>query len=227
LLFSFVFRFFLRVDPEVGDPSGVDNFALFLMCGLLPFNFLANTMTGGMGTLIGNANLVKKTYFPREILVAANTASWLVSFLIELTLLAVVFLFFGNVVFLWLPAILVLIVLQTMFVLGLALLLSSASVYFRDLEHLVGIVLQAWLYTAPIVYPMKLVADQLGEDSWGFFLYNLNPLTRFVEAYRDFFYSLRWPPVDEIAYLVVVSTVTLLLGYWVFGRLEGRFAEEL
>jgi ABC-type polysaccharide/polyol phosphate export permease len=71
---------------------------MFLLCGLLPYNFLSNGLNGGMTSLIGNSNLVKKVYFPREILVAANTASWLVSFLIELGVLAVALLFFGNVV---------------------------------------------------------------------------------------------------------------------------------
>ena len=80
LLYSFVFGFILEIDPETGDPSGLRNFPLYLLCGLLPYNFLALSLSGGMGSLIGNSNLIKKTYFPREIMVGANTASWLVSF---------------------------------------------------------------------------------------------------------------------------------------------------
>jgi ABC-type polysaccharide/polyol phosphate export permease len=227
LLYSFVFGFILEIKPETGDPSGLKNFPLYLMCGLLPFNFLALSLTGGMGSLLGNSNLIKKTYFPREIMVGADTASWLVSFLIEMGLLVVALLLVGNEVLVWLPAVLVLIALQTMFVLGLALALSTAAVYFRDLEHLLGLVLQAWFYSAPIVYPMTLVTDRLSEDSLLLTIYNLNPLTRFVAAYRDFLYSLRWPPVDELAYLVGVSVAALVIGYAIFGRLEGRLAEEL
>lgn len=227
LLYSFVFGFILEIEPETGDPSGLKNFPLYLLCGLLPFNFLAMSLNGGMGSLIGNSNLIKKTYFPREIMVGANTASWLVSFLIEMALLVVALLIVGNGVLVWLPAVLVLMALQTMFVLGLALALSAAAVYFRDLEHLLGLVLQAWFYSAPIVYPMTLVTEQLSEDSVLLTIYNLNPLTRFVTAYRDFLYSLRWPPVDELLYLVGVSVGALLIGYAIFGRLEGRLAEEL
>ena len=91
---------------------------MFLMCGLLPYNFLSNGLNGGMGALIGNGNLVKKVFFPREILVAASTASWLVSFLIELAVLAVALVFFGNVVVLWIPMILVLVALEVVFVHG-------------------------------------------------------------------------------------------------------------
>src|SRR5918996_3414827 len=105
LVYSIVFGIVLRVEPPVGDPSGLDNFAMFLLCGLLPFNFLSNSLTGGMSSLLGNGNLVKKVWFPREILVAANTTAWLVSFLIELGVLAVVLLAFGNVAFPWIPVI--------------------------------------------------------------------------------------------------------------------------
>jgi lipopolysaccharide transport system permease protein len=227
VIYTLVFGVFLDVQPDPGDPSGLSNFTMFLLCGLLPYNFLSNGLMGGMGTLIGNGNLVKKVYFPREILVAASTASWVVSFLIELSVLAVALVFFGNIVILWLPVILLLVALETVFVLGLALVLSAAAVYFRDLQHLLGLVLQVWFYTAPIVYPMSLIQAKLGETGWKIQLYNLNPLTRFVEAFRDVFYDLRFPALDQFAYLFVVSALSLWVGLVVFGRLQGRLAEEL
>ena len=227
LLYSFVFGLILDVKPEVGDPSGLRNFAFFLMCGLLPYTFLANALSGGSGSLIANSNLVKKVYFPRDVLVAANTASWLVSFGIELAVLSVALLFVGNIVLPWLPAILVLVALQALFVYGVALMLSVLTVYFRDLEHLIGLALQVWFYSAPIIVPLSLVKDKIGDIGWVWTLYNLNPLTRFVEAYRDLFYSLRLPTLTESAYLVVVPVLTLVAGYAVFRRFEGRLAEEL
>lgn len=227
VIYATVFGIFLRVPPDVGDPSGLENFAMFLMCGLLPYNFIANGLNGGMSSLIGNSNLVKKVYFPREILVAATTASWVVSFLIELAVLAVVLAFFGNIVVLWIPMVLVLVAIEVVFVLGLALMLAGAAVYFRDLQHLLGLFLQVWLYSAPIVYPVHLVQDKVGTTGWKITLYNLNPLTRFVEAFRDVFYDMRMPPLDHLAYLIGVSFAVLALGQWVFGRLEGKLAEEL
>lgn len=226
-IYSIVFSFYLRVEPDVGDPSGLHNFAFFLLVGLLPFNYLSNALTGGMNALIGNSNLVNKVYFPREILVAASTASWLVSFLIELALLSVALLFVGNVVLPWLPMVLVLVALQTVFVLGVALVLSVWTVYFRDLEHLVRLALQALFFTAPIIVPLSLIRNSLADIRWAWWLYNLNPLTRFVEAYHDVFYDLRMPSALDLTYLVVVSAATLLIGYTVFGRFEGRLAEEL
>jgi ABC-2 type transport system permease protein len=227
LIYSLVFGFFLRVPPDRGDPSGVSNFAMFLLCGLLPYNFLANGLSGGMNALIGNGNLVKKVYFPREILVAATTASWVVSFLIELAVLGIALLFFGNVVVLWIPLILLLVAVETVFVFGVALMLAGTAVYFRDLQHLLGLFLQVWFYTAPIVYPMNLVQDKLGTSGWKITLYNINPLTRFVEAFRDLLYDQRIPPLDHVAYLLALSVGAVAVGLWVFGRFEGRLAEEL
>jgi lipopolysaccharide transport system permease protein len=227
LVYGFVFGVLFGATAEVGDPSGIDSYAMFLMCGLLPYTFLANGLNGGMTSLTGNSNLVKKVYFPREILVASITASWVVSFLIELSVLAFALVFFGNVVVLWVPMVLLLVAIEVVFVLGLALVLAAAAVYFRDLQHLLGIVLQVWFYSAPIVYPMTLVHDQLGDTGWKITLYNLNPLVRFVEAFRDVLYDMRFPPLDHLAYLVGVSFGALLAGVAVFGRLEGKLAEEL
>src|SRR5438552_13844756 len=138
VIFSVVFRFFLKVPVPRGNPSGVKVFAFFLLCGLLPWNFLANGMNGGMGALLNNANLIKKVYFPREILVAANVASWAVSLLIELAVLAVALLVVGNFVVPWLLLVLFLVALQCLFVTGISLALSVLNVYFRDVQHLIG-----------------------------------------------------------------------------------------
>lgn len=226
-IYAVVFGVFLGVEPPEGDPSGLKNFAMYLICGLLAFNFITNALTGGMNALLTNANLVQKVYFPREIIVAANTASWLVSFLIELAILAVALAFFGNIIIVWIPVVLLLVLIELAFVTGLALILAPAAVYFRDLQHLLGLVLQAWFYSAPIVYTIELVHGELGMSGWKITLYNLNPLVRFVEAFRDVLYDMRFPPLDHMAYLVGVSGGTLLLGLFVFGRLESRLAEEL
>jgi ABC-2 type transport system permease protein len=180
---------------------------------------------------MGNANLVKKTYFPREILVAATTSASLVQYGIELSLLVVALLFVGNVVFPWLPVILVVVAFQALFVLGISLVLATAAVYFRDLQHLIGLVLQVWFFSAPIVYTRELVEQNLGDGSIATRLldvnFAINPLVRFVEVYRNLLYDLRWPPAGDLAYIGVVSVATLVFGYWVFGRLDGRLAEEL
>jgi ABC-type polysaccharide/polyol phosphate export permease len=234
IIFAIVFRYFLKVTVPPGNPSGLDNFALFLVCGLLPWNYLSNGLNGAMLTLVGNANLVKKVYFPREALVVSNVASWVYSLLIELGTMCIFFLIFGNMVLPWIPVVLGLILLQTIFVLGVALLLSALNVYFRDIQHLFGIVLLGWFYATPVVYPISLVeaADKTKPELLGhqvplLTLYKLNPMTRLVGAYRNALFDLRFPPLWDVLYIFGSGVVMLVIGWYVFNRLEGRMAEEL
>jgi len=231
-IFTVVFSYLLQIPPLTGHPSGLHNFSFFLLCGLLPWNYLGNSMSGSMGALIGNANLIKKVYFPREILVAANVASWGVALLIELGVLAVALLIVGNMVIPWLPLLLVLVALQTLFVTGIGLALAVLNVYFRDVQHLMGIVVQLWFYATPIVYPITYVTKHAEPTVGGVTIplhaiYNLNPMVQFVDAYRNVLYDLRFPSLGTMTFLVLVSFGTLLAGYLVFIKLEGRLAEEL
>ncbi len=231
LIYSLVFAFFLKIEPPVGDPSGLHNFALFLLCGLLVWNFLSATVNESMGALLGNGNLIKKVYFPREVLIVATVAALLVSFLIELSVLLVILAFFGNAAaFAWIPMLLVLVAIQTVFVLGIGLVLSVANVYFRDLKHLVTILLQALFYTAPIVYPLYLVPKEATVFGWEIplrTLYELNPVVAFIGCYRNVLYDLRFPPVVDLLYIVAWAGVSITVGLWVFSRLDGRLAEEV
>jgi ABC-type polysaccharide/polyol phosphate export permease len=229
-IFTVVFGVFLEMTTPAGQPSGLSNFSLFLLCGLLPWNFLANGINGSMGSLLNNSNLIKKVYFPREVLVGAVVASSGVAFLIEMAVLAVALIIAGNFVIPWLIPALGLAVIQAVLVMGVGLMLSVVNVYFRDLQHLVGIALQFWFYSTPIVYPLDVVPLKrqfLGVDVPVRTLYELNPMVRFVEAYRDCLYHLRWPPVGDVLYLIVSSAAVLGLGLFVFLRLEPKLAEEL
>ena len=233
-IFALVFKYFLKIQPPTGDPSGLKNFALFLVAALLPWNYLNNGLMGSMGALVGNANLIKKVYFPREALVVASVASWAYSLLIEFAVATAIYLLFGNMVLPWLPLVIVLIAVQSILVLGLGLLLSVLNVYFRDVQHLITILLLVWFYATPIVYPISYVvtADQSHPELFGhgipvLFLYKLNPMVRMVDAYRNVLYDLRFPSLLDVGYVLLFGLATLALGLWAFRRLQGRLAEEL
>ena len=230
LIYSLVFGVILKVKIPPGDPSGLEIFPLFLLCGLLPWNFLANGMSGGMEALVGNANLLKKVYFPREVLVIATINSWAFSLCIEMGVLAVALLLVGNMVLPWLPFVVLFMTVEFAFVLGIALLLSVLNVYFRDTRHLIGILLSLWFYLTPIVYPITLVplhTEIAGINVPARLLYSINPMVGFTAIYRNLLYDLRFPSLGQVAYVIVVSFATLALGALVFSRLEGRLAEEL
>jgi ABC-2 type transport system permease protein len=229
-IFALVFQFFLKIPVPRGDPSGIKLFAFYLLCGLLPWNFLSNGMNGSMLSFIGNANLIKKVYFPRGTLVAANVASWGVSLLIEMGVLAAAVLLTGHFVLPWLVPLVLVAGLQAVFIVGIGLLLGVLNVYFRDVQHLVSIFTQVWFYATPIIYPITIVPERahiLGAEFALRDVYGLNPMTAFVEAYRDCLYDLRFPSATRFGYLILVSGVMLAIGLAVFRKLEPRLAEEL
>lgn len=226
VIFSLVFGVLLRFQDQLrpGDPSGLNNFAAFLMCGLLPWNFFSASLNGSMAALLGNAGIIKKVYFPRQILIVATVLALDVSFLIELAVLAGFLLFLGSMVLPWLVPMLGLVVVLTMFCIGSGLVVSVLNVYFRDMQYLVGIVLQMWFYLTPIIYPPSLVE---GRGETVEFLYGLNPMTSFVDCFRAVLYDLRWPDLGEFLYATGWSIALLVLGVVVFRRFDGRLAEEL
>lgn len=241
--YTLVFGVLLRAGKglEPGH-NGINAFAVWLLGGLLAWTFFSNAVTTGMTSLISNGNLIKKVYFPREVLVASSVLAFDVTFATELLVYALVLLAFGSFIFHWLPMVLFLVVLLTAFALGIALALSVANVYFRDTSHFVAIVMQLWFYATPIVYPDTLVKnfDAHTDPVTGVFvpahhllgfrpitLFRLNPMERFVHAFREVFYYSRWPDAGNLLFCFVAAVVSLACGYWLFSRFEGRLAEEL
>lgn len=230
LIFAFVFRVILRIDPPPGEPSGIENFAFFLICALLPWNFLANGLGASTASVIENASLIKKVYFPRAVLPTASVLSWNTNLLIELGVLSLALLLIGEVVFVFLPVILVVILLLTLFVLGVGVAFAALNVYFRDVTHFLQILLLIWFYATPILYPISLVPAGhviAGVEIPVRRIYDLNPMVHFTEAFRALFYDVRVPDASSFAYMALSAGLALALGFSLFKKLEARFAEEL
>jgi ABC-type polysaccharide/polyol phosphate export permease len=224
-IYSLVFSYVLQVSVAPGSPSGLKVFVIWLSAGLLPWLFFSTVVNLGLGALVGNANLIKKVYFPREALIVSALLSCLFSFMIELTVLHVAVLIFGGTVNpLLVPATLLITVLLSIFALGLTLILAVANVYFRDVQHLAALFLQAWFFASAIMYPATLISKRVGTDSTVYRMFRLNPIERFAEAYRNTIYDARLPALATIVYLAVFAGATLMLGHAIFRRLEGRLA---
>lgn len=233
LIYTMVFRFIIRVTPEPGDPSGLDVFALWLMCGLLPWTFFTNVINGGMSSLVANENLIKKVYFPRITLVASSSLSALFTWAIEMGVLAIVLVVLRPQVALWIPLAVVMMVLLALFSTGVAMMLSVANVYFRDTQHFVSILFQAWFYLTPILYPVSMV-QKVSDDAgpivgpWSIMdLYHLNPMERFIEVFRNVLYDNRLPDVGTVLQCVVWTVAMVGVGSWVFTRNQKNLAESL
>lgn len=229
-VYSVVFGVFFAVDTPVGNPSGLEVYALFLMAGLLPWTFLSNGLSAAAGSVVANESLVKKVYFPRSVLPAAAVAAWFASYGIELLVFGAILLAVGNMVIPWVPLVLVLMVFQAAFVLGVGMVLAAINVYFRDVQHFLAIFLNIWFYATPVLYPPDLPPDRyqaLGVDIPVRAILQLNPMAMFVGAYRDLLYHLRFPDLGAWAALGFGSMATLALGILVFSRFEPRLAEVI
>lgn len=232
LVYTIVFAFILRIQPAAGDPSGVDVFAVWLLCGLLPWAFFANVVQTGMGSIIANAGLVQKVYFPRIVLPLSLTGSIGINWLFEMGVLAIALLVVGSFFLPWVPLVLVMMVLLAVYATGIALVLAIANVYFRDTQYLMGIVMQIWFYLTPVIYPVTLLQEPsdrlgglLGTPITVLDIYRLNPMERYVEIMRNLLYDNRWPAGDDMLYFAVVAFATLAIGVLVFRRFEKRLAE--
>ena len=223
-IFTVVFSVIFKAAKPLGDPSGLESFPLFLLSGLLPWNFFAGAIGNSMGSVVGNGGLIKKVYFSRDVLVFSAVFSTIITLLVEMGLLIVALVIAGNWrVLFWIPVLLAVIALLAVFATGIALMLSALNVFFRDVGYLWSIVSQAWFYVTPIVYPAALVADRPRLK----LITDLNPMGSFAAAFRNVMYDLRWPPLWRLGYLTVLSAVVYAIGLYVFRQLSHRFAEEL
>lgn len=230
VVFTLVFSFFLRIPPPTGVPSGLESYALFLLAGLLTWNYTSNVLSQGTSAIVTGGDLIRKVYFPRAVLVLSQAIALLVSFVVELVVLYVFILLMGGRPTTALVVVPLILLAQLVFVSGLGLVASGINVFFRDLQHLIGIVLMIWFYATPIVYPADRVPSHI---EVGFatipigLMLKANPMFLYVEAYRSVFYHGRFPSGSLIGLMWIVAVAVGLIGYGIFRRLQERFAEEL
>ncbi|MFP4082406.1 MAG: ABC transporter permease [Candidatus Aminicenantes bacterium] len=213
IVYTIAFKYIIKIR--------VENFPIFFLCAFLPWTFLSLSLSMSVSSIKDNANLVKKVYFPREILPLSIVLSNLVQFLLTFLILIPALLIFK--VKLGLPLVLLplLIVFQLAFTLGLAYILSALNVFFSDIRHLLEIFLQIWFWLTPIIYPVSFVPERFQS------LYRLNPMVSFVEAYRDSLLYNRWPSQYELLALFVAGVVFFIIGHAVFKSYNRRLAEEI
>ena len=223
--------------------SSISSFPIFLLSGLLPYNLFSASLGGGTTSIVGNASLVTKVWFPREILPLASIGAALVHFALQLGVLAAALVVFRyqpswSYLALLVPALLVLILL----VAALAIFLAAINVYARDTQHLLELVLLAWFWMTPIVYPYAQVRDKVGD--WSL----LNPLTSIVIAMQRAIWGnhvvtiqsngkpaqvpavpdlSQWWYLRNLGIVCAVSVVLLFVAFRIFGKLEDNFAENI
>lgn len=201
---------------------GIHDYYLFLFVALIPWMFFSSSIMGGSTSILSNQSMVTKIYFPREVLpISVVTGAFVNMLYCFIVVLAVVLVFSDHVNFvawLYLP---VIAIIEYILALGFALIAAAVTVYIRDLEHILGIVTMAWQFLTPVMYGIDMVPDEY------LFIFNLNPMSPIIVAYRDILYYGRIPHMETLISALVFGILFAILGFIVFGRLKRNFAEEL
>jgi ABC-2 type transport system permease protein len=234
LIYTFIFSFLFRLPAQVGDPSGLDNYALWLVCGLLPWLFFNRVVILGVDSLVLNGALIQKVYFPRIVLPLALANATFFTWLLEMGVLVVALSILGAFVAPWIPLVVVFMAVFWLFSVGVAMVASILNVYFRDLSYLLTIVLQFWFYLTPILYPVELVEEQsnrlggLGGSSITLLnIYQANPIGGFIEIFRNLLYDNRFPDLVTVLIALGWATLSIGAGLWLYAKKERLMAELL
>ncbi|MBI3970054.1 MAG: ABC transporter permease [Chloroflexi bacterium] len=218
LVFTIVFM--------VVKPQSVRSYPLFVLAGLLPWNYMAGSLSGAVRSITSNANLIDKVYFPREVLPLSVVLANLVNFLLSLAVFLPIAALLGADLSVWTLALPLIVVVQLLLVAGLALLLSALNVAYRDTELVLDVALTAWFFLTPIFYELELLPNRvLGIDVWRF-VYTLNPMATLVTDYR-YITLYHYPVIKHTLVSLAQAVLLLVVGWAYFRRKAPSFAEEV
>lgn len=212
LVYSLVFPYILRVN--------VEHYTIFMMVALVPWTFFTTAVQTGTGSVVANGNILKKVYFPREIIPISVVTSALINFLITCIIMVIFILVSGigfSVHCLLFP---VIVLLQYIITLAITFVLSAITVYIRDVDHFVSIIIMLAFYVTPIVYKSDMLPKKF---EWAM---KINPMAQIIEAYRAILYNHTMPDMSMLLIWGVIGILMLIIGYLVFKKLEKRFVEE-
>ena len=200
---------------------GVKNYPMFLFVVLLPWIFFTSITQEATSLIVSNSNIIKKVYFPREILPIASVSAGLINMGLSFLIAFVALLLFHIPLTVSIIALPLVMGIEFILTLGVSFLMAAVTVYFRDIEHIWGILLMAWFYLTPIVYPINAIPVKYLK-----YLF-INPMVPLTEAYRDILYYGVVPYLPGLAILALMSFLVLIFGYLVFKRLSKGFAEQV
>lgn len=213
VVLAFVFSKLLRFE-NLGLP-----YPIFLYAGLLPWNLFTASLSSSTNALVGNAGLITKIYFPREVFVQSTIIAKMVDFLLASSIF-VLFMIFYRIPFTWnvlwfVPIFLI----QNIFTYGLSLLMAAFNLFYRDIQYLLNLIVMVWMYLTPVIYPVELFPERY---RW---LFQINPMAVFINAYRQTILGGGMPNLSSLGIGLVFSLLVLAIGHTLFIRLEGSFAD--
>ena len=215
LVMSFVFsRIFGRSDLGVPYP-------LFLFTALLPWNLFSASLSSAVGALVGNAGLLSKIYFPREVLVLSSMLARVIDFLFACLILAAMLIFYHQKITWHIWWVLPIFAIQFIFTYGLGLFFAAANLFYRDIQYLLSLILLLWMYMTPVMYNMEIFPSKY---RW---VFQINPMAVIVNAYREVILNGRPPNYVSLSIAFIVAILVVMIGFSLFKKLEGQFADSV
>ena len=211
------------VFSQIFGRYGLDNYHIYLLSGLLPWGFFSVSLSNASLAILDNANLIKKIYLPREIFPIATVLANLVNFLLSLLVLVGLLIAWRmpiGAAFLALPLV---IFIHLTFTMGLAFFLSCMNVFFGDTVQLLEIILTAWFFMCPIIYPVSLIAGRPFVEGF----YYLNPMVHIITSYQQIFYLGVFPDPKNLIISALVAVGSFVLGWALFKRAEPTIAKSV
>lgn len=201
--------------------NNIHNYTVFMVCGLIPWNYFSVVINRASFTMIENGNIIKKVFFPREILPLSLVISETINFVISTLIIIGFTLAYGMGLTPYILLYPIVLIIQFVLLLGISLIVSSVTVYFRDLQHFLGVILQLLFYATPIVYSIETIPEKF---RW---ILQINPMTYIIEGFRDIFYNQTMPDMKMLGIIFLIGIAFCIVGYLIFNKLQRKFAEEL
>jgi ABC-type polysaccharide/polyol phosphate export permease len=232
LLMMLVFTFVFKV---LAGNSSLPAYPAFILSGVLAWNLFSASVIGATNSIVGNAHLIKKVYFPREVLPIAVVLSNLVNYLLALPVYFILALLLGRSPTVWVLLLPAVILVQLLFTLGVSFVLATVNVFYRDTQIVMEVVMLAWFFMTPVFYSI----NQVARDGWHVgnivlssydvqrWMRILNPLASIVASYRDVLYWGARPGIDFFMRTAVTALFFLVVGYLIFHRFSPVFGEEV
>jgi ABC-type polysaccharide/polyol phosphate export permease len=211
--------------------SGLPNYPVFLLSALLPWNLFATSVSQATNSFIEAAPLIKKVYFPREVLPLSIVLGNTINFLVALPVFFALTLILGGRITIWVLLLPVVLLIQLAFTTGVSLITSTLNVFYRDTRLIMDVLLMAWFFLTPIFYPITTVPERYA--LWGVafnprvWLRRLNPMASIIASYQDILYWGVPTGWDFLLRTALTSLVILIVGYLIFLRYSPRFGEEV
>ncbi len=214
LIYAIVFPFILK--------STEPHYVTFIIIGILPWTYFTNTIMQGTTVILANAGIIKKVYFPREILPIAVDTSGLINFLISCLIIFIFLLCSGIGFSMYIVFLPIILLIQYLIQLGIILITSAIEIYVRDAEYIINFFVNMLFYATPILYSASLFSGSKFE--W---LIKINPLASIIIGYRDILYYQTMPDLKQLLLTFGISLILVWIGFKIFNKLQKGFAEEV